>query len=461
VGIQLVYTDPDGPGPYTVTIDTPPAHGTLSGTGNDREYLPDNGWTGVDVFIWRVSDGLADSNVAMVAVTVREAPAGLTAHWMLDESEGNTANDASGNGLHGTLVNMDPSSDWVNGRIRNGLDFDGLDDHVLVAGAFDPADQGTVTFWMKPVLDGTRQRILSGHDAFEVTIEADGTLSNQLFAASSDVLASGSVASGVWLHVACTYDRNGGAMRIYFDGTENAAGSLADDDPGSFGIVLGNRLDRSDYYSGVLDDIRIYDRVLEPSEIADLASGGASGSGLLAFTRADWTISESAGSLEIEATRTGGSAGEVSVRFATIDGTASSTGEQDFTAQDKVLTWGDGQDGPQTITIVIADDSEIEQDESFVVGLSEANGGATLGLLISAVVTITDDDGIQPDGGTDAGNDDGSDGGSDAGFDGETTDGGDGATEDLSGCGCGSSGQSTSLFGLLLLGLAIRRRRPA
>ncbi|MBW1810495.1 MAG: serine hydrolase [Deltaproteobacteria bacterium] len=471
VGIQLAYTDPDGPGPYSVTIDTPPAHGTLSGVGNDREYIPDSGWTGVDIIIWHVSDGLDDSNPAMVAVTVREAPAGLVAHWMLDESAGTTASDTSGNGWDGTLVNMDPASDWVTGRIRNGLDFDGQDDHVLIAGNFDPADQGTVTFWMKPVLDGGRQRVLSGHDAFEVTIEADGTISNQLFAAASDVLAGSSVVSGAWVHVACTYDRNGGAMRIYLDGAENASAAMADDDPGAFGLVLGNRLDRADHFFGILDDLRIYDRVLEPTEIADLASSSTAGAGLLAFTRADWEVSESAGSLDVEVTRTGGNLGEVSVHFETVDGTASSAGGQDFTARSEVLTWTDGQDGPQTVTIVITDDADVEQDERFVAGLSEPQGGAALGLIVSAIITIADDDGIQPDGGNDGSADDGGtnpDGGSDGSADDGGTnpadggnDGGvaDGEVSPGDGCGCGSGGQPVGLLGLVLLALAGRRRR--
>ncbi|MBN1675118.1 MAG: hypothetical protein JXR37_29020 [Kiritimatiellae bacterium] len=66
----LAYTDSDGPGPYTITIVTPPAGGTLSGTGNDRTYTPAAGFTGTDSFTWKVNDGLADSNVATVRITV-------------------------------------------------------------------------------------------------------------------------------------------------------------------------------------------------------------------------------------------------------------------------------------------------------------------------------------------------------------------------------------------------------
>ena len=39
------------------------------------------------------------------------------AFWKLDEVAGTTAADSSPNGNHGTLVNMDPATDWVPGKI--------------------------------------------------------------------------------------------------------------------------------------------------------------------------------------------------------------------------------------------------------------------------------------------------------------------------------------------------------
>jgi hypothetical protein len=69
--LTLAYTDPDGPGPHTFTIDQPPAHGTLSGTGANRRYTPEAGYTGSDSFRWHVNDGLADSAVVTFSLTVR------------------------------------------------------------------------------------------------------------------------------------------------------------------------------------------------------------------------------------------------------------------------------------------------------------------------------------------------------------------------------------------------------
>jgi hypothetical protein len=76
VNVVLNYSDDDGPGPYTFTIDDGPDHGTLTGTGTDRTYTPDAGFTGSDSFSWHVNDGLADSNVATASIEVEEENSG-------------------------------------------------------------------------------------------------------------------------------------------------------------------------------------------------------------------------------------------------------------------------------------------------------------------------------------------------------------------------------------------------
>ena len=69
--IELEFTDPDGgPGPNVVSITEQPQHGTLSGTGINREYTPGANFTGQDSFQWLVNDGLDDSNIATISINV-------------------------------------------------------------------------------------------------------------------------------------------------------------------------------------------------------------------------------------------------------------------------------------------------------------------------------------------------------------------------------------------------------
>lgn len=67
--IVLTGTDPDG-NALTFAIVAQPAHGTLSGAGAIRVYSPDPGWSGDDSFTFRVNDGITDSNLATVSVSV-------------------------------------------------------------------------------------------------------------------------------------------------------------------------------------------------------------------------------------------------------------------------------------------------------------------------------------------------------------------------------------------------------
>ena len=47
-----------------------PSNGTLTGSGPNRTYTPRSGFTGSDSFTFVANDGVADSNVATVSITV-------------------------------------------------------------------------------------------------------------------------------------------------------------------------------------------------------------------------------------------------------------------------------------------------------------------------------------------------------------------------------------------------------
>ena len=68
--VTLTASDADGDA-LTYMIVSPPADGQLSsGTGANRTYTPNAGYTGSDSFTFKANDGLADSNVATVSLTV-------------------------------------------------------------------------------------------------------------------------------------------------------------------------------------------------------------------------------------------------------------------------------------------------------------------------------------------------------------------------------------------------------
>ncbi|HEX8699845.1 MAG TPA: Ig-like domain-containing protein [Myxococcaceae bacterium] len=70
--ITLTVTDLEGDA-LTFTTTTP-AHGTLSGTGARRTYIPEAGFSGQDRFTFEASDGRLVSNTATVSITVNPPP---------------------------------------------------------------------------------------------------------------------------------------------------------------------------------------------------------------------------------------------------------------------------------------------------------------------------------------------------------------------------------------------------
>ncbi|MDY7092008.1 MAG: Calx-beta domain-containing protein [Acidobacteriota bacterium] len=112
--------------------------------------------------------------------------------------------------------------------------------------------------------------------------------------------------------------------------------------------------------------------------------------GSIAFTSTSYNVVESSQQAMITLTRSGGSDGDVSIDYATADGTALEGADYDQTSG--TLTWLDGEDGPKSFGVPMIDDVLGEGNESFTVSLSNPIGGATVGEPSTATVQILDDD---------------------------------------------------------------------
>lgn len=135
---------------------------------------------------------------------------------------------------------------------------------------------------------------------------------------------------------------------------------------------------------------------------AALNPAPAGSPGSLQLNSGTYSVNENGGTVTITATRTGGSAGAVSVSYATADGTAASG--SDYTAASGTLAWADGDTANKTFSVTITNDGTAEVDETFTASLSGPTGGATLGSPSGGTVTIADDDGVPPPAQVPAGN---------------------------------------------------------
>ena len=110
--------------------------------------------------------------------------------------------------------------------------------------------------------------------------------------------------------------------------------------------------------------------------LRDHAATLAQNAGRIAFAGTAAQVAETGVDARVIVRRNGGTAGAVSVDYATSD--LAAIAGNDYTATTGTLNWASGDMSDRTIAIPITNDTEIEPDEAFRVTLSNAAGGATL-----------------------------------------------------------------------------------
>ena len=115
----------------------------------------------------------------------------------------------------------------------------------------------------------------------------------------------------------------------------------------------------------------------------------APSAGAISLALGDVSVDENAGIASLQLQRTGGSAGEVSVHYDTLDGTA--TASVDYTAGSSTVLFADGE-VQKTIDVPIIDNAVFNPDKSFNLLLSNSTGGAILIEPSAAQITIVNDE---------------------------------------------------------------------
>jgi hypothetical protein len=133
--------------------------------------------------------------------------------------------------------------------------------------------------------------------------------------------------------------------------------------------------------------------------IAGCSGGGSAPStpvvmpGTISLASATSTVAQSAGTVSVIVSRSGGTSGNVSVNYATADGTA--VGGTDYSKTSGSFVWNDGDATTRTITVPITVSPGFTGTRTFTIGLSGAANGASLGTASDAV-SITGSGAPQP-----------------------------------------------------------------
>jgi RHS repeat-associated protein len=271
----------------TTTVDP----GAVNRTTTDT-YSPDDAVVSTHTFDaagGSVTDASYDPMGRMTSKTVyNDKPGHPTGWWALSEGRGATAADSSGLQQTGTLS---ANAAWTNG----GVTFNGANTAVTTAGpVLNTASSFTVSAWVNLNSASIWQTIV-GQDGSKdsgFNLQWDYSTGKWDFAhnnsdatgsAATRVESTAAATLGVWTHLVGTFDAGTGAWTLYVNGA--VQGSVGNSTPwaatGPLSIGRGQfNGGASDWMSGTVSNVQVYQRTLSAADVAALYQGGRTGAAL-------------------------------------------------------------------------------------------------------------------------------------------------------------------------------------
>lgn len=195
-----------------------------------------------------------------------------------------TATDSSGNNNVGVLYNG-PSWQPFGGQVDGALEFDGIDDYVTIEESSD-FKFGTGDFsmgaWVKTsattksyIIDNYHGTV--GEVGCQLIMNADGTVYFEVRGGTLlQITSTVTINDGAWHHIFGSADRDS-SMNLYIDGAGAATGGTNSDEiDNNNPVLIGANTWRSDplgnFFGGIIDDVRIYNRALDANDIYPIPS---------------------------------------------------------------------------------------------------------------------------------------------------------------------------------------------
>jgi len=199
---------------------------------------------------------------------------GLVSRWTLDGHLSDVIADNDGTFLGGGVS-------YDAGWSGEAVSFDGSDDRVVAGSIGVPVGSAprTISAWVKHDTTSGDHYIAGWGPGGGAGQDPDGTSfylntyddNLRLVGIGRDLAPAAPVQPGRWYHMAASYD--GAAARLYLNGIEVANGNMAYN-TFSTDVFIGTRasLLAPCFFDGLIDDVRIWDRALDPSEVQELYS---------------------------------------------------------------------------------------------------------------------------------------------------------------------------------------------
>ncbi len=203
-------------------------------------------------------------------------PTDYIGYWKLDETNGATASDSSGNGNTGTVV----GASWTaNGQVNGCLSFNGTGNYVQVTNSL--ADDFSLAFWVKTTQIGGSGQWYQGRGLVDGYVAGNtndfGTsLSGNYFAfgtgnPDTTIVSTTPINDGVWHHCVATRVKATGTLTIYVDGVPQGSANGGTNSLSTSAYVrFGSRQTGVNFFNGSLDEIKFYNRALGSNEVTAL-----------------------------------------------------------------------------------------------------------------------------------------------------------------------------------------------
>ena len=213
-----------------------------------------------------LGDGIVDLQDLVVLTEYMELKdRTLIAHWALDEAESDIAYDSVA--ANDAVVIGEAIWRPRGGTIDGALQLDGIDDYVDTPFVLNAADgRFSVFAWIKGRAAG--QAIISQTDSVNwLMTDSEGKLMTELRGpgrSATPLLSETTITDGEWHRIGFVWD--GSNRTLYVDGIAVAQDMQNGLNSSSNGLYIGtgNAMAPGTYFSGLIDDVRIYNRAVKP-----------------------------------------------------------------------------------------------------------------------------------------------------------------------------------------------------
>jgi hypothetical protein len=202
-------------------------------------------------------------------------PVGLVANYTFE----NNVKDVTGNGHDGTILG---ALTYVTSAPNHGMGllFPGTPGNAVDLGTFDPSEKTgmlSISLWAKwnglttyyQGLIGKRNSWAADQMMWHIEAnQSNGTLG---FTRNGSGSAGASALKvGEWTHLAVTFDKTN--ARFYVNGTQTGIGAFSFGSNRDAALLIGSdNAGGGNPFNGTLDEVRLYDVVLTPTDILTLA----------------------------------------------------------------------------------------------------------------------------------------------------------------------------------------------